>query len=118
VIAPAPELDAPAPPADAADMLQAIVDGLARLERAVAELKEIGRVEPEYLTPDQTAVFLGLSRARVYAMDRSGQIGPEMVSIAGARRFARRELVLWVEHGAVDRPRWRLMRDMLMRRDT
>lgn len=59
------------------------------------------------LSADETARYLGISRAHFFALRSSGRFGPRCIRLGGSVRFDRREIDDWVAAGAPPTDRWR-----------
>ena len=61
---------------------------------------------PLLLEGKATAAALGIGLSTLYAMDRSGELGPAGLKLRGRRLWPRRELEAWVDAGCPHRERW------------
>lgn len=107
--------EAPQPePASLADLLVAIATDLKAIRAAV----QSAGVEAEGLSPIEAARFLGVSPAKLHAMNNSGELGPEPIGLGcgNCPRYARTELRAWILAGAPTRPAWKQLKTQAMRR--
>ena len=64
-------------------------------------------VEPLFLSPKNSAKFLGISRSLLYSMHKSGQLGPEPIKISEGRTvWWLEELRAWAKAGFPYRQEW------------
>lgn len=65
------------------------------------------RIDPGRWTTEQAMDFLSIGRTHFYAMNSTGELGPEMIK-SGKRTFwGKRELQAWVDYGCPVREEWR-----------
>jgi len=68
--------------------------------------RSAGIMLPLLLDGNATAAALGIGLSTLYAMDRSGELGPAGVKLRGRRLWPRRELERWVDVGCPHREKW------------
>ncbi|MGH7176746.1 MAG: helix-turn-helix transcriptional regulator [Tepidisphaeraceae bacterium] len=56
------------------------------------------------------AKLLGISESHLYALKRTGRLGPTPVRLGRCCRFLVRELSDWCEAGCPSRSRWQVMK--------
>ena len=84
---------------------------------ALADALRAAAVQPEGLDYAEAGTLIGLSRTKVYDLDRRGLIpSPVAIGDSGIKRFLRTELLQWMKHGCPSRATWRQVREQAMRR--
>ena len=63
-------------------------------------------IEPELLSYEHAAQFLGISRATLYKVHSTDMIGPRPVQLGSRELWRRRELISWVAMGCPSREVW------------
>jgi predicted DNA-binding transcriptional regulator AlpA len=83
--------------------------------RQIRSTLEAGPVEG--LNAQAAATLAGVSRSKWHGLVSRG-LAPQPVNldVDGCRRWLRSELVAWLRSGAPARSKWRLMREVAMRR--
>ena len=61
---------------------------------------------PLLLAGPEVCELLSIGLSTLYAMDRSGELGPMGVKLRGRRLWPRRELSAWVDAGCPHREKW------------
>ena len=69
-----------------------------------------GGCAPLLLDGKATSEVLGIGLSTLYAMDRTGELGPTGVKLRSRRLWPRRELERWVDAGCPHREKWATLR--------
>jgi hypothetical protein len=67
--------------------------------------------EPLLLNVEQTAALLNVGSSLIYAMDKTGELGPEGVRLRARRFWTREELTAWVRAGCPRREKWSALKN-------
>lgn len=92
----------------------ALAEVLSRLADAIASR---GGVEPEALTAEQAAKFLGISTAKLHDLNARGLMPrPVCLGLGNCPRHLKSELRAWLLAGAPSRAKWDEVRGAAIRR--
>ena len=75
------------------------------MESAVMQGKVV-QTEPLLVDAKGVCTLLGIGLSCLYAMDRSGELGPQGLKLRRRRLWPRRELQEWVDAGCPRREIW------------
>jgi len=67
--------------------------------------------EPLLLSAEQAAALLNIGPSMLYAMDKTGELGPQGVRLRARRFWTREELTLWIRAGCPRREKWLKMKN-------
>jgi excisionase family DNA binding protein len=70
---------------------------------------EVQTNSPLLLDFREAARLLGVGISTFYAMDRSGELGPQGIRLRRRRLWPREELAAWVRAGCPHREKWAAM---------